>query len=177
MIAIQNGQYLPAASLSLDCAGMCGNQCAKQEMQVQSENQVTLEAAKKNLPNVDEVIRQLSTKAPCKEWSKERLECAKEEYLRYLTICKLHPGIGLTPSHDVDEVWHRHILNTKQYAEDCQKYFGYFLHHEPCTPTTSFDPDIKSRTERIYWETFGEAARVMGADCTSISCSDTACKT
>lgn len=35
------------------------------------------------------------------------------------------------PSLAVDEIWHRHILDTKSYQRDCQQWFGTFIHHQP----------------------------------------------
>lgn len=37
----------------------------------------------------------------------------------------------MTPSEPLDDIWHAHILDTKKYAEDCDKIFGKFLHHFP----------------------------------------------
>jgi hypothetical protein len=31
----------------------------------------------------------------------------------------------------VDTFWHFHILDTVKYAADCERVFGYFLHHNP----------------------------------------------
>ncbi len=38
---------------------------------------------------------------------------------------------SLSPTGDVDEIWHEHILHTNKYALDCKKLFGKFLHHFP----------------------------------------------
>lgn len=59
---------------------------------------------------------------------------AIEEYKHYMTLILL----GYKPldmfSQQVDDVWHNHILFTKDYANFCQQVFGYFLHHNPKTP-------------------------------------------
>ncbi len=31
----------------------------------------------------------------------------------------------------VDKFWHQHILDTRKYAEDCERIFGFFFHHFP----------------------------------------------
>ncbi|MES2204388.1 MAG: hypothetical protein V4496_04120 [Pseudomonadota bacterium] len=36
-----------------------------------------------------------------------------------------------TIRHNVAIVWERHILNTRQYIEDCQRLFGVHLHYSP----------------------------------------------
>ena len=61
----------------------------------------------------------------------EQLDELEIKYLRFLMLCKAEPNIRHEPDNDVDRYWHAHILHTKQYTEDCQRYFGYFLHHEP----------------------------------------------
>ncbi len=53
------------------------------------------------------------------------------EYLKYLWLCRMYPDADMVPSGIVDDFWHLHILDTRKYAEDCQTYFGYFLHHFP----------------------------------------------
>lgn len=66
------------------------------------------------------------------EWTRERIEKAVQRYLAFWQHCKEHPHDRLDPdNHDVDVIWHAHILHTKRYADDCQAYFGHFLHHTP----------------------------------------------
>src|SRR5262245_2709563 len=65
-----------------------------------------------------------------KEFSEEQLDEIEFRYLRFLMLCKNEPNIRHEPDKDVDLYWHAHILHTKQYARDCQRFFGYFLHHE-----------------------------------------------
>ncbi len=69
------------------------------------------------------------------DWSADRLVRAESDYRTYLLKCKVNPGKNV-PTMDVDEMFHAHILHTKQYHDDCQAYFGYYLHHEP------FDKDV-----------------------------------
>lgn len=65
-------------------------------------------------------------------WSKEKAELHSWEYVQFL-----HQFVGdrsvkaRPPSNDIDEVWHQHILYTRKYAEDCKRFIGFFLHHEP----------------------------------------------
>jgi hypothetical protein len=40
-------------------------------------------------------------------------------------------GKWYTPSKLVDQLWHRHMLDTKKYAAFCQRVAGYHLHHTP----------------------------------------------
>ncbi len=64
-------------------------------------------------------------------WSQDRLANAELDYRFYLARCKTPHQASLSPSSDADEFWHAHILYTREYARDCQNYFGHFLHHVP----------------------------------------------
>lgn len=64
------------------------------------------------------------------DWSADRLREAEEGYRKFLARSKVTSGPH-QPMSDVDEVWHAHILFTKQYAADCMTYFGHYFHHEP----------------------------------------------
>ena len=41
----------------------------------------------------------------------------------------------------IDMMWHTFLLFTEDYADFCQTYFGFFLHHSP-----------KPRKERLKWQ-------------------------
>jgi hypothetical protein len=74
------------------------------------------------------VIQRLQRKL---EWNVPRAEQAVDEYRQFLQLIL----DGSTPhsplSDDMDEVWHAHILFTRMYADDCQRIFGRFIHHNP----------------------------------------------
>jgi len=64
-------------------------------------------------------------------WSLEFIKRVSVEYRKYLVLCKENPDAAVVPSSFVDDFWHFHILDTQKYQEDCEKFFGYFLHHFP----------------------------------------------
>ena len=64
-------------------------------------------------------------------WTKERALKAVDDYKKYLAITKVLNGYQLVPNGDIDEIWHYHIMDTRQYAKDCNDIFGGFLHHYP----------------------------------------------
>jgi len=66
-----------------------------------------------------------------KGWSRETVERLETEYKQFLTLLVKYPDAVIAPSKDVDAFWHGHILDTMKYAEDCERVFGYFLHHFP----------------------------------------------
>lgn len=64
-------------------------------------------------------------------WSADEVDHYEKEYKRFLTLLVKHPEKTIAPNKKVDAFWHAHILDTMKYAEDCDKVFGYFLHHYP----------------------------------------------
>jgi len=52
-------------------------------------------------------------------------------YRHFLAECLGSPERVHQPSAEADIVWHLHILDTARYAQDCQRIFGRFLHHDP----------------------------------------------
>jgi hypothetical protein len=64
-------------------------------------------------------------------WSLDQCDEAEKWYKRFLYLCKKYPDSPLVPVGNVDNFWHQHILDTTKYADDCDKVFGYFLHHFP----------------------------------------------
>lgn len=63
------------------------------------------------------------------KWSDEKIE-EYEYYYKIFLLLKDKYWL-FRPNDDVDEYWHEHILYTKKYAEDCDNFFGKFLHHWP----------------------------------------------
>ncbi|WP_051940732.1 glycine-rich domain-containing protein [Stenoxybacter acetivorans] len=66
-----------------------------------------------------------------KAWSLDFAKKVEVEYKKFLTLCLEYPDFSMVPSKTVDDFWHYHILDTQKYQEDCEKIFGYFLHHFP----------------------------------------------
>ena len=64
-------------------------------------------------------------------WTPERCEEVQERYRRFLALKRAYPERDIVPNREVDTFWHHHILDTAKYAEDCDRIFGYFLHHYP----------------------------------------------
>jgi hypothetical protein len=94
-------------------------------------------------------------------WSREYVEKMAIAYKRFLTLVVKHPETAVAPSKDIDKFWHGHILDTMKYAEDCERVFGYFLHHFPyfgmrgaedAAQQAQADKDM----HRLYEQEFGE---------------------
>lgn len=64
-------------------------------------------------------------------WTMEAAHAAVLEYRRFCYLQRLS-ATGLTPSHAVDQVWHLHLLYTRDYWQHfCAKVLGRELHHVP----------------------------------------------
>ncbi len=90
------------------------------------------------------------------------------EYKRFIYLAAKYGGVA--PSDAVDQVWHQHILYTRDYRNFCMAYFGKFIQHNP-DRTKGQSNDSASHTKELYhmefglmpadiWETSGEYARV-----------------
>lgn len=65
-------------------------------------------------------------------WTEDKVARAEQQYRQYLTLHQLFGGTTkLVPTELADQFWHQHILDTRQYAKDCDELFGHFLHHFP----------------------------------------------
>lgn len=64
-------------------------------------------------------------------WDAEFVDAVETRYKRYLCMLYLDPDGSVVPTKDIDLFWHQHILDTRAYAEDCRRVFGYFVHHFP----------------------------------------------
>ena len=63
--------------------------------------------------------------------STDILDKVEIEYKRFLTLLIRYPGESFAPTEFMDLMWHAHILDTKNYFDDCKAIFGYYMHHRP----------------------------------------------
>ena len=100
-------------------------------------------------------------------WKLERAVFASEQYRRWLWLNARYEAEHLSPSQDVDHVWHMHILDTRKYAEDCEAMFGdQFLHHNPYAGWESENAEAEHqvnyrRTKDLFTKHFG--VELLGA--------------
>lgn len=98
----------------------------------------------------------------CPTATDEQLTEAERDYRRFLWVHRQYPHANLTPSEAVDMIWHAHILFTRKYANDCDRMFGYFLHHTPGKGSGISREEFKRRfraTKDLYKREFGERPR------------------
>jgi hypothetical protein len=93
-------------------------------------------------------------------WTRDHAEAIELEYRRFLFLMKKFPDEVTAPVVDVDTFWHYHILDTMNYAADCERVFGYFLHHFPYYGMRG-DEDLTAlavagdRMQELYEQEFG----------------------
>lgn len=64
-------------------------------------------------------------------WARAFAERAIEEYRKFCFLA-VHAGHPVTPSDEVDQVWHLHLLYSRHYWEElCRDVLGMPLHHGP----------------------------------------------
>lgn len=103
-------------------------------------------------------------------WSLEQVNMAEKWYKRFLFLNLMHPSATIVPTHAIDTFWHYHILDTRKYAEDCQKIFGTFFHHFPYFGMRG-DEDVENHskavanTKALFLSEFGADASFAYADC------------
>jgi hypothetical protein len=95
-------------------------------------------------------------------WTRDYADSIETAYKTYLTMLVKYQDHAedILLSKDVDEFWHTHILQTMKYADDCDKAFGAFLHHQPhIGEVTEADQEkramLAEKTRRLYQMEFG----------------------
>jgi hypothetical protein len=108
-------------------------------------------------------------------WTREFADQMELAYKRFLTLVATHPEETIVPNKNVDKFWHGHILDTFKYAEDCERVFGYFLHHFPYfgmrgPEDAANQTKAVERTARLYRQRFrGDESEDNAAYCGAIS--------
>ncbi len=82
--------------------------------------------------DLDAVINRL---VKIESWSQKDAIAAVQQYRNYLFLRKKYPDHNLPPSIDIDDVWHAHVLHTKEYRTFCKEVFhnkeDKYLDHDP----------------------------------------------
>lgn len=92
------------------------------------------------------------------EWTLEFSLQAIEEYKKLIYLICVSDDM-LTPSQEVDEVWHLHLVYTRAYWDDfCAGTLGRDIHHNPTEGGANEDTQFLhayQRTRQRYTEEFG----------------------
>jgi len=95
-------------------------------------------------------------------WPAEVCSLAELEYRRFLTLKRFLFSFPIVPNRLMDKFWHFHILDTRNYHDDCSRLFGQYLHHYPYFGARGdLDRDelgrAFQRTKTIYLEVFDKS--------------------
>jgi hypothetical protein len=63
------------------------------------------------------------------EWSLEKREAEAKRYEMFLKLAAKTRGRA-TPTLEIDELWHLHMLHPVAYYRDCMHLFGHILDHD-----------------------------------------------
>ena len=61
----------------------------------------------------------------------EYVDELEDMYRKFLALNIRYQGRKICPTGPIDMMWHAHILDTRAYANDCERLFGSMLHHFP----------------------------------------------
>jgi hypothetical protein len=95
-------------------------------------------------------------------WCQEYTDHVEKRYRRYLGMVRAQPNGSVVPTRDIDLFWHQHILDTRAYSADCDRVFGYFLHHFPYLGMRG--PDDAAELVNRFEETKVAYAHLFGED-------------
>ncbi|MEM7724932.1 MAG: glycine-rich domain-containing protein-like [Cyanobacteria bacterium P01_A01_bin.45] len=93
-------------------------------------------------------------------WTHRQTKRAIARYRMFLYLIFLFPDTTLSPTKEIDEVWHAHILvDTQRYMQDCLHLYGYILHHRTSNSTDSMDNHNHQKTfeqtKKLFEKVFG----------------------
>ena len=131
------------------------------ESSVKAAEEVSVDHAQDFLANYDFSYVQYRL-IKIEHWSEVSATKIMRQYKNFLYLQKKYGDQQhIIPSLEIDEVWHAHILYTKDYAEFCQQFFGRFLHHVPQKPGVAADSKSKveqdfAATQELYKQEFGD---------------------
>jgi hypothetical protein len=140
------------------CTGECGG--IFQIVDPIKESNISLASALLYIEQLDLqyiINKMCSPTYPLEPWTiADATRCANA-YKNFLFLQKKYFSEFLTPSKEIDEFWHNHILHTKNYFQDCQAIFGHYLHHEPAAEEDDENKFINGfiKTKQLYLEEFG----------------------
>jgi hypothetical protein len=110
-----------------------------------------------------------------------QIDLMEAEYRKFLALQLMYPDADIVPCEIVDEMWHRHILDTAAYREDCEAIFGQFLDHFPYfgmrgEADAQALNDAYAQTLERYEDAFGVPPADTWISSEAASCKRKACK-
>lgn len=88
------------------------------------------EAIPRRVISVDLVAASYRSSAFPQDWSREKRELEARRYEMFLRLAAKHPGKRATPTREIDELWHLHMLHPAAYCADSMRLFGRIFDHD-----------------------------------------------
>lgn len=87
-------------------------------------------------------------------WSRNYTLRVIEEYKKFVYLGTIQ---DVAPSYEVDQVWHTHLLFTKDYKKMCKEVLGVEFHHNPIEKKSvrTTGKDQYQETKQLYKKIFG----------------------
>ncbi|MER5931207.1 hypothetical protein [Streptomyces sp. NPDC002054] len=94
-----------------------------------------------------------------------------DQAISFVYVLGSEKAYDLAPSQQVDPGWHTFMLHTQEYADFCEREFGYFVHHAPNSKIRT-RPLMVSTVDRIKAAGFEVDETLWG---TAAECNQPAC--
>lgn len=108
-------------------------------------------------------------------WSVDFAALVEREYRRFMALGVIATGKTLGMRGPVDELWHEHILFTRDYASFCNSIAGKFIHHEPAEDGAPKGVSSYQLTLLLLEQHFGTAPREIWPAVGNASCGGDNC--
>lgn len=86
-------------------------------------------------------------------------------YKRFLLLIKMNPGKFLTPTYDIDLIWHTHMRYASHYKEDMEQLLGYVLDHDDKDSDRSDGSKLSNGwalTDELWKSSYGHGQKISG---------------
>lgn len=99
-------------------------------------------------------------------WSEEKAKELERITKQFLALAFIDWGHPHLPTEDIDQYWHRMILQTRWYATFCNDIFGFYFHHglSPFAEKTGEGVKEAKRTEVLMNHFFRQPIQLV-AEC------------
>lgn len=74
--------------------------------------------------NLEPIVVKLMDVKEGEGWTLEYADQRVLEYKHFLMLNFLYPEHDFVPTHDIDCVWHRHVMDTEKYSTDCEMLYS-----------------------------------------------------
>jgi len=87
------------------------------------------------------------------KWTLPQSNIAEKWYKRFHALIHEYPSQTIVPTKVIDTIWHKHIMDTQKYFEDCINLHGEIIHHFPYLGIRGRDDGV--RLHNLYMDTVG----------------------